>query len=284
LTAARFATARRPLAEASHELPVSGSLNVAYWLSALAAVLLGVTSVVGLLYGGDGLYQPDPHLLPQFFGQDAFALVVALPALLCAIWLTDRGSARGLVLWTGTLLYIANWYHFYLSGIPFGPLFLVHVGLVSASVLALAVLLARVDVERFRRRFPARMPARSLAGLMIVLATLFALAWIADVTARLQHGESLDPVARGVYIIDLALLLPAMIGGGVLLWTRNAWGYVLAGPLLLHALGSMVTLLVMSVLARLAGESVAAAQIVGLETVALVVLVGVAVYFQDLRV
>jgi hypothetical protein len=284
LTTAQFVAARRPLGEASHSLPVSGSLIAAYRLSAPTAALLVVTSVAGLLYGGDGLYQADPRLLPQFFGQDAFALVAALPALLVGIRLTERGSARGLVLWAGTLLYIAYWYQFYLSGIPFGPLFLVHVGLVSSSVLGLAVLLARVDVERFRRRFPASLPARFLAGVMIGLASLFALAWIIDVAARLQHGESLDPVARGVYVTDLTLLLPAMIGGGLLLWRRNAWGYVLAGPLLLNALGSMLTLATTSVLAHSAGVSVAASQLAGLAAAALVMLVCAAVYFRDLRV
>jgi hypothetical protein len=34
----------------------------------MVAVLLTVTSVVGLVYGQHGLYRPDPSTLPAFLG------------------------------------------------------------------------------------------------------------------------------------------------------------------------------------------------------------------------
>src|SRR4051812_6783332 len=96
----------------SHPLPLTGSIQTAFVLSGVAAILLIVTAVTGLLYGGDGLYPADPLLLRQFYGQDAIALMLGLPTLLISMWYVRRGSTRALVLWLGSLIYIAYWYHF----------------------------------------------------------------------------------------------------------------------------------------------------------------------------
>lgn len=266
-----------------YSLPVSGSLTPAYWTSWIAAILLLITAVGGLQYGDQGLYQADALLLPQFLGQDALALALALPSLIIAIWMTQRGSARGLVLWAGTLMYIAYWYHFYLAGIPFGGLYLIHVGTVSASMMSLCILASRIDVERFARRFPPSMPVKWIGGLMTGLAAVFATVWVADVVVKTMHGDALDAVARGVYTVDLTLMLPVTMATGFLLWRRHAWGYVLAGPLLVNACASMVTLLVTSILVDLAGHPVGAP--LTLFPVAAVVMLGAVVwYFRSLRV
>ncbi len=223
-------------------LPVKGSLTWVYRLSALVAVLLAITSVGGLIFGPRGLYQSDPFLLTVFLGQDAVSLVVGLPLLLGALWLTRRGSLHGLLLWSGALFYVAYSYFFYVVGVQFGPLFLAHIALVSASGYALLILLSRLDAEAIRARFGPELPVRLIGGFMVVAGVLFAAMWIGDVIRRLAAGEPLGEVQRFVYVADLTVALPAMVAVGVGLWRRLSWGYALAGLLLIKVVTLMLTL------------------------------------------
>jgi hypothetical protein len=259
------------------------NLGTATRLSVVAAVLLLVSASAGLLYGRSALYPPDPELLPQFFAQDAIALLGALPALLMSMWLTRRGSIRGLVVWLGVLVYIAYWYHFYLVGIPFGALFLVHVALVSSCLGAIGVLLFQIDVNAFRQRMASGMPARTLGRVIAGLGTVFAIVWVADTIMKLRNGETLDPVARSVYAADLTLMLPLTIAAGVGLWQHRPWGYLLAGPLLVNAFASMLTLLSASILVDLSGESTGPAQLILFPVAALVMLLCTTIYLRDVR-
>jgi uncharacterized membrane protein len=79
-------------------LPVKSRLSLAYALSGLLAVLLLISSVVGLLYGSRGLYGPYPASLAGLVGQDIVTLVVGLPLLIASMWFTRRYSTSGLLL------------------------------------------------------------------------------------------------------------------------------------------------------------------------------------------
>jgi hypothetical protein len=49
-------------------------------------------------------------------------------------------------------------------------------------------------------------------------------------------GRQPDEVLRVVVVIDCTVLLPLLFFGGLRLWRREAWGYVLGGLLLVKAL------------------------------------------------
>lgn len=283
MTTARLPLRMPPRAE-PYELPVSGSLAVARWATVVAAVALFASAVAGLQYGEQGLYQSDALLLPQLYGQDVVALVIGLPLMMLAVWRTSRGSSRGLVVWAGTMIYVAYWYHFHLAGIPFGPLFPLHVILVGSSLLALGVIVFRIDVGRFAHHFNKAMPTRSLGGMMAILGALFATAWLVDVVQRLRHGEVLDQVARGIYTIDLTVMLPATVAAGLLLWRHHPWGYALSGPLLVNALLSVLTLWTTSLLVAASGMTITTSLILAFSLATLVMIVAVLLYLRELRV
>src|SRR5438270_8002201 len=48
-----------------NHLPANRSLTLAYTLSGVAAILLFVTSVAGLVFGQRGFYRPDPATMPH---------------------------------------------------------------------------------------------------------------------------------------------------------------------------------------------------------------------------
>jgi hypothetical protein len=222
-------------------LPIKSKLTLPFALSGLLAVLLLVSSVTGLLYGGGGLYDSYPASLAGLVGQDAVTLVVGLPLLAASTWLSVRGSTRGLLIWTGTLFYFAYSYYFYVVG-GFNAFFLVYIAILSTSLYGLLSVLFAIDPVALRDRFGAGTPTRLVAGFLVGISLLFALMWGGMVLASVAVGTRPDEVLREVVIIDCTVLLPLLFFGGLRLWRRAAWGYVLGGLLLVKALVTGSTL------------------------------------------
>lgn len=212
-------------------LPVKSRLTFSYALSGVLAGLLLVSSLVGLLYGSRELYGSYPVALAGLVGQDAVTIVVGIPLLLVSMWFARRGSIRGLLLWAGTLFYIAYSYYFYVIG-GFNALFLIYIAIVSASLYGLLSLLFAIDPEAFDERFSSNTPVHLVGGFLVGYSLLFALMWAGLSVARVMAGEPLDEVTHAVVAIDCTVLLPLLFFGGVLLWLRRPWGYVLGGLLL----------------------------------------------------
>ena len=84
---------------------------------------------------------PIRKLLPQILGQDLITLVLGVPLLLGCVKLTQKGSLKGVLLWTGLLFYFAYSYYFYVVGVRFNTLFLVYIAIVALSLYGLLALL-----------------------------------------------------------------------------------------------------------------------------------------------
>ena len=213
---------------------VRGNLTLVYRLSAALAGLLFVASLIGLTFGWSGLYDAYPASLAGLIGQDMVTLAVGLPVLLAAMWLARSGSVAGLLLWAGALFYFAYSYYFFLIG-GFNALFLVYTAIVATSLYALLTLLFRIDAEGLRARFADRAPVRRVATFFVVTALLFAVMWGGLSAASALTGTTPGPVVHLVVAIDSAVLLPLLFWGGVKLWRRESWGYLLGGLLLTKA-------------------------------------------------
>jgi hypothetical protein len=226
--------------------PVTGVVAVAYAMSLGIAVMMAAVSAMGLLLGRGGLYG-DPTraasvqastaglLVPGFLGHDLFNFLIGVPLLLAILWLTRRGSLAGLLLWPGVLFYVLYTYATYLLGAPFGPLFLAHVALVAASAYMVIAVIVTMDVPKVRDRLAPVVPARVTGGLLVALGML---TLVQDgsgaVTTSLAGISVAEPAGRHIWAADLAIEVPALLVGGVLLWRRTALGYVAAAGLLLQ--------------------------------------------------
>jgi hypothetical protein len=200
-------------------------------LSGVLAVLLAVSSVAGLLNGSRGLYDTYPARLAGLVGQDVITLLVGLPLLFASLWLTGRGSTRGLLVWTGTLFYFAYSYYFYVVG-GFNALFLLYIAIVSTGLYGLLSLLFNIDPVALKARFDPKTPAGLVSGFLVGYSLLFALMWVGLSLSSAAVGTQPDEVTHSVVAIDCVVLLPLLFFGGLLLWRREAWGYVLGGFLL----------------------------------------------------
>ena len=115
------------------------AMKTAYTLSTVVAIVMLAQSSFGLLFRGQ--YRDVEWIAATWLGNDWVTLVVALPLLSAGIVLTRRGSARGLLLWLGTLAYAIYNSAYYLFGAAlnaFFPLYAVTV-IVAAAALILAL-------------------------------------------------------------------------------------------------------------------------------------------------
>jgi hypothetical protein len=159
-------------------------------------------------------------------------LVAGLPLLLGSVWAARRGSVKGLLLWVGTLFYVAYSYAYYVLSPEFNALYLAYIAVVSMSGYGLLALLLSIDAEAVRARFGQRTPVRLVGGFLAVMGALFAVKWVSSIVSALSTGATPTHVDLIVWPMDLVIALPATFWGGVWLWRRQAWGYVVAGLLL----------------------------------------------------
>lgn len=220
----------------STRLPVTRSLTLAYATSLITALLALIASLAGILYGAT-LY-PTAEMRLLNVPTDLFTLLVALPLLLGSMWLARRGQLLGLLCWPGVLLYMLYIYLAYAIGVPFNVPFLAYVLAVALSAYTTIGLVVGIDAAAVRRRLAGAVPERLAGGILAGLAILFTMMNVADVITALASPAPDHLLQFPVWIADFAVLAPAWLLGGLLLWKRRALGYLSGAGLLL--VGSML--------------------------------------------
>jgi hypothetical protein len=173
-------------------------------------------------------------------GTALVVLVVALPVLALAMAVARRGGGvRAIAGWTGAVAFLAYQGWMFLFAIPFNGLFLVYVVMFGCGFWALVVLALRTPAASLAAGFDPALPARVLAGWMIVSCLAFYGLWLKNVVpASLDSTAPAFLAGTGMvtptnYVLDMALFLPFTLLVSVALWRRTAWGLVLGGAMLL---------------------------------------------------
>jgi hypothetical protein len=224
-------------------------MRAARSLSVALVVVMALQASLGLLLQGS--YRDADWIRATWFGNDWVTLILALPLLVASLRRADRGP-RGMLLWFGLVAYALYNYAFYLLGAVlnvFFPLYVLAV-LLAGAVLILG--LASVAPGRVAGSFRMTTPARSLGGALIIIGTGLGSVWIGTWAAHVFAGRP-TPVAPDVFrlvaALDLTLMVPALVSGGVLLWRRRPWGYVIAAIAGVQAALYLVVLSVNSLVA-----------------------------------
>lgn len=248
-----------------------------HWLVPLIALLALISAGAGLLVsGGDGprtftnvygqvvelygrgLYRHDSLLAGAGFrGVDAVTLFLAIPLLLAAFLRARRGSQDAqLVLLAALFYFLYNGASMTFSAM-FNPLFLVYVALFSASLFAVILALVTFDTQTLAARVRPGFPHRGLAVFLMVVGFGTLLIWLSEVIGPLLTGAA--PSLIGPYTtlfthgFDSAIITPATVLTGILLWRRRPLGYLLAAPLMLFCALVGVVVIAQSISQALAG-------------------------------
>jgi hypothetical protein len=231
-------------------------LRVAFSLSWLIAALAALAAAVGLLL--PGVYRETAWVVPQNRGQDLvtlLALAVMAPVLRAAL----RGSPRATLIWLGLLGYLAYTYTGAAFAYGFNELFLVYVALFSATGAALIAGLSGIDASALQRAFDERTPRRGVMVFLLIMAAVLCLLWFSQIIPFFTRGElpSMIVMAKTptvfVYVLDLGVVVPLALLSAWWLWQREAWGYVLAGFVLVKAATMGLALLAMTAFVLHAG-------------------------------
>lgn len=181
---------------------------------------------------GKGIYQDmSADVAIQGIAQDVVTLCIGIPFLLTALYFARKGSLKGRIMLSGSLLYFFLTYLFYLAMAMFNPLFLVYVLLLSASFFALVLTLFPLYFENLSQYFHSRLPVRFLGGFLIFNALVICSLWLQVVVPALF--KEVIPVDLDHYTtlivqgFDLALFLPISFISGVFLIKRVPIGYFL---------------------------------------------------------
>jgi hypothetical protein len=198
-------------------------------LTLALAALMATQSLIGL--AAPDQYRDVEWIKATWFGNDWLTLVVAMPLLLTSSVIAQRGSARAFLVWAGAVGYGVYNYAFYLLGAALNVLFPLYVAAVVLAAVILIVTLGRFDPASIALKVPPVVPMPLVGGSLLTIGLSLALVWTAMWAAYVFAGRPtpVDPdVFRLVAALDLSLMVPALVSGGVLLWRRRPWGVVLA--------------------------------------------------------
>ncbi len=189
-----------------------------------------------VMINGQGLYYYDTvSSAAQMQGNDLITLLVGLPLLAISAWKAFQGSLRGRLLLTGTFGFFLYTYMSMSTLTSFNHLFLVYVAIFILSLYAFILAMMSFDLATLPQCFSTKLPRGWIAGLLFAVSAFLGLAWLARILSPLLQGQTPaleNTTTLVIQFMDLALIAPAAILGGILLLRRSAWGYLLASVML----------------------------------------------------
>ncbi|HEV8550764.1 MAG TPA: hypothetical protein VGQ57_17080 [Polyangiaceae bacterium] len=215
--------------------PLVGAVLLIF--AVIATTLILAISLTGILH--PGIYgRETANWAAQASGQDWVDLLLAVPWLALSAARARRGSRGALLLLAGGLGYAIYELMIYAFALHFNALFLVYCAALGFATCAFLGILHALLHHDVRGWFSERTRVRGAGIFLVLVGVGFALLWLSEIVPALVHGTAPASVVEAgipsnpVHVLDLSLVLPAHVVGGVLLLRRHSLGYV-AGPVLL---------------------------------------------------
>ncbi len=119
----------------------------------------------------------------------------------------------------GALLYLIYNKLIYTTSVAMNRLAIVYIAILGLSTWSLVLMVLRTDLTAAGGEVLRRLPRRTTAALLTVVALLFALLWLSQIAAFTTSGtvpadlKRANLPANPVYALDLGLLLPLCSSG-----------------------------------------------------------------------
>jgi len=185
------------------------------------------------VYGGQGIYQYDN--VYKAFGVRSFDwanLVVVLPVGALGLVLYRRGQMRGRLILAAIFTYLAYIYLIGVMGNAFNVLFLVWTALFSIGLWGLFLTLVGLDISSVPEKLAKGFPRKGLSIYLVLLGAILFVQYLSEVISA--YATSSPPASLDHYTtfelaaIELGIMVPLHIVGGVSLWKGKAWAYLVA--------------------------------------------------------
>jgi hypothetical protein len=198
-------------------------------LSLIVALLMVMTSLAGLLFQSS-IYSIE-ELRHSSVSTDVVNLFIVLPILLGSMALARRGRLIGLLFWPGALFIVTYHYIAYAVAMPFTLQFIPYLSLVILSVYTMYGVLSGVDTVAVQKHLMDKVPERFAGGVLAGFGVLFFI-WRGTLAVQTLIGPAVLSQSEFATAVADVLLAPIWVIGGVLLWRRQAFGYVAGAGLL----------------------------------------------------
>jgi hypothetical protein len=199
------------------------------------------------IYGGAGPYQFDnSYKAIAFRSFDWANLAVVLPLFVAGLWLYRRGKFRGQLLLAALFTYLAYIYLIGVMGNAFNALFLVWTALFSIGGIGLCLTLTQMDFAAVPAKLAGNFPRKSVAVYVVAVGLILLAQYLGEVIAAYTTGAppaSLDHYTTlELASLELGIMIPLHIIGGLALWRGKTWGYLAATVLAFTAFMVFVAL------------------------------------------
>jgi len=210
-------------------LPVTRSLSPSFRLSSITALLMAVASLAGLLF--PSIIYPTHDLRNSFIATDVVNLFIVLPVLLGSMALARREKLIGLLFLPGALFIVTYHYLAYAIAAPFIWQSAAYLLIAALSVYALYKLVSNIDAEAVQDKLKNKTPERFAGGVLAGFGILFFF-WRGALAAQALFGNAILSKPEFATAIADVFLSPIWIIVGILLWRKQAFGYVAGAGLL----------------------------------------------------
>ena len=221
-----------PIKNHDSGLPIRKDLKIYYFLSLVIVLVMAGTSASGLLF--PSYIYPGDDFIQTFQPNDVVNLLIGVPILLGSMWFTRRGKFIGILLWPGALFYVVYNYLAYVFGLPFNLVFLPNLILVTLSTYTLIGFVANIDGPKVEQRLSGSVSEKLSGGIILSFGVIFLIRVCVIAIGANIDGSKITATELAPMISDF-VLCPAWIIGGVLLWRKQALGYVSGLGLLFQA-------------------------------------------------
>lgn len=212
--------------------------KIVYINSIFIAILAGIATLSGLFW--KGLYKHETvSMAAQAMGQDVITLLIGIPVLLGSLYLIQKNSLRGSLIWMGTIFYFLYSYASMSFLASYNQLFLVYVALFSLSLYTFVYGLLSLNVRTIKESTSPGKTSKIAGAFLIFSGAIVALMWIKMIVDSLLTG--IAPSALESYTtlviqaLDIGVVFPATLIAGILILKGKEWGYALVSILLIKA-------------------------------------------------
>jgi hypothetical protein len=184
------------------------------------------------------LYRYDTAIgATGFTAGDVITLFLALPILVISFLAYRRGSLKGGLFLTGALAYFLYTYTSLGFGAAYNNLFLAYIIIFSAGLFGLILALISFDVQTLPSHFGVSLPRKGIGIFLIVSGIILSIIWLAlsIIPALLANKAAPEAYYYTTFItgiVDIGMVAPALILGGVLIRRGTPFGYLLASTML----------------------------------------------------
>lgn len=209
------------------------SKKIYYILSIIDLLLIFVVSFCGLFVPSIYNTKNSDLSIPMIMGQDLISVIVGF-IMAVSIYLTFKGSIRGLILRLGCLAYFIYSYAYYsFSGIT-TIFYILYIGIFSLSLFSFIGLLLDTDIKLFLKSVNKKIPRIAVSLFLIFCVVFVGTLEIFNIINSMLNNNINSIKSKDTFVVlDLGLLFPAIFIGAVMSLKKNIWGLFLSGIFLI---------------------------------------------------